>query len=513
MQLFPSPLLRIRERAKDKPNDVALIFDDERFTNSQLDARSSAVANGLLAARLPVQSRIALLDFNHSSFAEIMLGALKANHTLCPINARLAAPEVAWILNDARAPVLFVGRDHYAMVEAIESQLSTVKLIVAVHGGHNRWPSFETWRNDQSSVDPHLPFSLDLDIVQLYTSGTTGNPKGVRHTHRTWGEAAAEVSIANPSCFADDCIYLIVLPFFHVAGFNPLCFLLAGGGKIVVTRRNDPETIVTLLEKHAVTNTLLVPALIIAILNSPVRPKSLPAMRALSYGASPIAQDVLARAREFFACPFEHLYGMTENLGVATNLPPSLHDPSSGKLKSCGKPYAHCEIKVVDEEGHEKSAGEVGEIIMKGTWIMRGYWNQPEATAATVREGWLWTGDAGYFDADGYLYIHDRVKDMIKTGSENVFPAEVENALFGHPSIADAAVIGVPDERWDEVIKAVVVLKPGTKLDATDIERHLRTRIGGFKIPRSYEVVEALPRNASGKVLRRKLREQFGAKQ
>jgi acyl-CoA synthetase (AMP-forming)/AMP-acid ligase II len=187
-----------------------------------------------------------------------------------------------------------------------------------------------------------------------------------------------------------------------------------------------------------------------------------------------------------------------------------MHDPALGKLKSCGKPQAGCEIKVVDEGGRERPVGEVGEIIMRGAWIMRGYWNRADATQKAIREGWLWTGDAGYVDADGFLYIHDRVNDMIKPGSENVYPAEVENALFGHPAIADAAVIGVPDERWGEAVKAVLVLKPGATLDIADIERHVRERIAGFKVPRSFEVVPSLPRNASGKVLRRQLREQFG---
>jgi acyl-CoA synthetase (AMP-forming)/AMP-acid ligase II len=511
MAAYSTPLVRIRERAVQAPGEDALMFEGERISNAELDLRSSAVANGLLAERLPEESRIALLDFNDPSFAEVFLGAAKAGHTLCPVNARLAAPEVAWILNDARAPVLLVGRDHYALIESIESQLTKIRKIIAIHGGHDRWMSYEQWRGAQSSVDPMLPVSLDLDIVQLYTSGTTGHPKGVRQTHRTWEACAAAISLSNPSVFAPDSRYLICLPLFHVAGFNPLCFTLTGGGCAVIARRSDPAEIIMLLEKHAITNVLLVPALILAILNSPSRPNKLPSLRKLGYGASPIAQDVLKRAQELFACPFEHLYGMTENFGAVTSLPSEMHDPKFGKLRSCGKPYEKCEVKVVAADGREKQIGEVGEIIMRSAWIMPGYWNQAAATAATIRDGWLWTGDAGYFDADGFLYIHDRVNDMIKTGSENVYPAEVENAIFGHPSIADVAVIGVPDERWDEVIKAVVVLKPGAVLDVPDLEVHLRSRIGGFKIPRSYEVVSSLPRNASGKVLRRQLREQFGA--
>lgn len=507
-EAIPSALARIREVAKNDPARIALLYEDETTTYAELDRHASAVANGLIDAALPNSSRIAILDFNHVRFAEILFGAQKAGHVLTPINARLAAPEVAWIANDARAPILFVGRDHYAQIEEIEAQLMHVQKIIAIHGGHSRWQSYENWLNGQSQRDPELPISIDDDIVQLYTSGTTGHPKGVRHTHRTWGAAAHSASISNPSAFASDCVYLVCLPLFHVAGINPLCFVLSGGGRVVLTRRTDPVEIIAMLEKHSITNVLLVPALILAILNLPqARPIS--SLRSLGYGASPIPEDVLRRARELFACPFEHLYGMTENWGVATVLPAKLHDAALGKLKSCGKPQQGCELKVVDENGNERPYGEVGEIIMRSAWIMRGYWNKPNATTKTIRDGWLWTGDAGYVDKDGFLYIHDRVNDMIKPGSENVYPAEVENALFGHPAIADAAVIGVPDERWGEAVKAVIVLKPGTVLDVPDLERHVRSRIAGFKVPRSFEVVTALPRNASGKVLRRQLREQF----
>jgi len=506
---IPSALAQVRQLAASDPARIAIVFENETITYAQLDQHASAVANGLIAAALPKQSRIALLDFNHVCCAEVLFGAQKAGHVLTPINARLATAEIAWIVNDSQAPMLFVGRDHYAQIEEIEMQLTQVRQIIAIHGGHARWPSYSEWRDNQSQHDPELTISLDDDIVQLYTSGTTGHPKGVRHTHRTWGAAAHAASISNPSTFASDCVFLNCLPLFHVAGINPLCFVLSGGGRVVLTRRTDPIEIMALLEEYSITNVVLVPALILAILNLP-QAKPVRSLRSLGYGASPIAEDVLRRAREMFTCPFEHLYGMTENWGVATVLPAKMHDAALGKLKSCGKPQAGCEIKVVGEDGQDRPVGEVGEIVMRSPWIMRGYWHNPEATEKTIRDGWLWTGDAGYLDADGFLYIHDRVNDMIKPGSENVYPAEVENALFGHPAIADVAVIGVPDDRWGEAVKAVIVLKPGTVLDVPDLDRHVRSRIAGFKVPRSFEVVAALPRNASGKVLRRQLREQFG---
>jgi fatty-acyl-CoA synthase len=232
-------------------------------------------------------------------------------------------------------------------------------------------------------------------------------------------------------------------------------------------------------------------------------------LKSLSYGASPISDEVLQRAQRTFGCEFVQLYGLTETLGAGTYLPPQAHDPARGKLRSCGIPVPGVEIKVVDGEGREVKTGEVGEIVIRGRNIMKGYWNKPEATQNSIRDGWFASGDAGFFDADGYLYIHDRVKDMIVSGGENIYPAEVENALFGHPAVADVAVIGVPDERWGEAVKAIVVKKPDSDVMPADIIAYARERIAGYKLPKSVDFIEALPRNPSGKILRRELREPY----
>jgi acyl-CoA synthetase (AMP-forming)/AMP-acid ligase II len=505
---YPSSLEKVREMARHDAQRMALVFEPEQLTYGQLQQHSNAVAHALRREGVGVQTRIALLDLNHPAFLEIFLGCIKARCTLTPLNARLAPPEIGWVLKDACAPLLFVGRDHYAAVEAVESQLPQLRTIVALHGGHSRWPSYQQWRAAPSDVDPLLEYSEDDDIIQLYTSGTTGNPKGVCHSHRTWGHATRAVKNFSGDLFNEDCVMLVALPLFHVAGFNPATFVLSSGGCIVMTRRPDPAEIVELMQRRSVTNVMLVPSLILAMVNL-VRGQRFPALRRIGYGAAPMSESLLSQARQLFACPFEHVYGMTETIGCITNLPPSMHTAESGKLRSCGRPYDGCDVRIVDAAGQELPADAVGEIIMRSAWIMRGYWKQPEATAATIRDGWLWTGDAGYLDTDGYLYIHDRVKDMIKSGEENIFPAEVENAIYGHPAVADVAVIGVPDARWGEAVKAVVVLKPSAQLGLADLQQYLRGHIGGFKIPRSLTVVPALPRNASGKVLRRLLRDQF----
>jgi acyl-CoA synthetase (AMP-forming)/AMP-acid ligase II len=235
----------------------------------------------------------------------------------------------------------------------------------------------------------------------------------------------------------------------------------------------------------------------------------LSSLKTVAYGASPIAEELLVKAQARFGCRFLQLYGMTETVGAATFLPPEAHDPAKGKLRSCGLAWPGIDVEIVDADGKALPPGEVGEIVIRAPVVMKGYWNKPEATAETIRDGWLRTGDAAYKDADGYFFIYDRVKDMIVTGGENVYPAEVENAIFGHPDVADVAVIGVPDEKWGEAVKAVIVAKPGCTIDPAAIIAHARERIANYKVPKTIDVVEAIPRNPSGKILRRELRKPY----
>jgi acyl-CoA synthetase (AMP-forming)/AMP-acid ligase II len=270
--------------------------------------------------------------------------------------------------------------------------------------------------------------------------------------------------------------------------------------------------IIDAITRYQVNWLLLVPAVILMLTQHvEAAPIDLGCVRSLAYGASPIAEDVVVRAmRAFPNASFRQVYGSTESAAVATFLTSDLHDPVRGKLRSCGRPYSGIGLRVVDPNGETMPTGKVGEIVIQGPCVMKGYWKNPVATReAFFAGGWLRTGDAGYFDKEGFLYIYDRVKDMIVTGAENVYPAEVENALFGHPAIADAAVIGVPDPRWGEAVKAIVVLKQGVEATAEEIIAYARERIAGFKLPKSIDFVTALPRNPTGKVLRRELRAPY----
>jgi fatty-acyl-CoA synthase len=500
----------LRGRARAQPAHSAVVFEGRTTTYGQLDAHTSRVAQGLIAFGIAPGARTAVLDFNSDRYVEVYFGTVKARATMVGINARLAPPEVVYVANDAHVEVLFVGAEHYALVEGIERELRTVRHIVALDGGHSRWPAYAEWRDAQSARDPGLAADPDDDCIQLYTSGTTGHPKGVCHTHRTWGACLRAVTSCNWGRYDSSTVLLICMPQFHVAGFNMTCFALNAGGTAVIMRKVDPAEILRLVPRHGVTDSLWVPAIMLAILSLPqAADTDFSSLRTISYGAAPIAADLLDQAQRTFRCGFVHLYGLTENAGCGTQLSADMHDPKLGKLRTVGKPYPGLELRVVDAEGKDLPPGKVGEIVMRAPWTMRGYWRNPEATRDAVREGWLHSGDAGYLDEDGYLYIFDRVKDMIITGGENVYPAEVENALFGHADVADVAVIGVPDEKWGEAVKAIVVPKPGAKLDVEDVLRFARTRIAGYKVPKSIDLVEALPRNASGKVLRRTLREPY----
>ena len=301
---------------------------------------------------------------------------------------------------------------------------------------------------------------------------------------------------------------MIVMPLFHVAGTNVSFAGLAQGCRLVLVRDFAAEAAVAMLEQERVSHAFLAPAMIQMMLQTEaIAEARLEALRTIAYGASPIAEDVLVRARAAFGCGFVQFYGMTESTGAGSYLSPSGHEASE-RLKSCGRPWPDIEIAILGPDGARLAPGEIGEIAIRGDIVMKGYWNRPDATVETLADGWLHTGDAGFADAHGYFYVHDRIKDMIVSGGENVYPAEVENAILGCPGVADVAVIGVPDARWGEAVKALVV-PDGAPPAAEDVIAWARERIAAYKAPKSVDIVDVLPRNAAGKVLRRELRRSY----
>ena len=500
-----------RVHAAERPDAVALDFRDRTTTYRELDTRASQVAQGLIALGQKPGARVGYLGKNIDRYFEVLLGAFKAGAVIVGVNWRLAPPEIAYVLNDASCEVLFVGREYYQTIESIRAQCPRLKTVIAMDGGHGAWRGYDSWRDAQVARDPMLAIAPDDDVIQLYTSGTTGHPKGVQLTNANYLAIFSCLGSAPLGRYEPDDVVLIAMPFFHVAGVNIGLLTLAQGAHGVVLGETDPAEILRLIQNKGVTYAFLVPALILFVLQHPLAAETdFSSLKNISYGASPISDDVLLRAKRTFGCEFLQVYGLTETTGGGTLLSPEDHDPARGKLRSCGQPAPGHEVRVVDANGRALPAGEVGEIQIRAGNVMKGYWNKPDATAKSIdSERWFATGDAGYFDTDGYLYIHDRVKDMIVSGGENIYPAEVENAIMGHPAVADVAVIGVPDPRWGEAVKAVVVKRAAADVSEAEIVAFARARIAGYKLPKSVDFIDTLPRNPTGKVLRRELRKPY----
>jgi fatty-acyl-CoA synthase len=500
-----------RQQAARRGSSTAMVFESRETSYAELDRRASRIACGLVALGQKPQARIGYVGKNSDTYFEVLLGALKANTVVVGVNWRLAGPEVVYVLNDAGCEVLFVGAEFVPLVESVRAECPRLKHVIAVDGRHASWPAFAEWRDAQIEQDPRLRIARDDDAIQLYTSGTTGHPKGVQLTHGNYLAFFEAAQAARWGAFDAGDSNLVAMPIFHVAGTNMGLTTLAQGAKGIVMKDVNPTEILELVAAHRIKNAFLVPAVIMMLVQHPkLASTDISSLRSMFYGASPIAEDLLKKAQDVFkGCGFTQLYGLTETVGVATALQPNDHH---GKLlRSCGTPYPGVDVQVLGADARPVPVGDVGEIAIRGGVVMKGYWNKPEATASSIRDGWFYTGDAGYFDADGFLFIHDRVKDMIVSGGEDIYPAEVENAVFGHPAVADVAVIGVPDAKWGEAVKAIVVLKPSTTATPEDIIAFTRSRIAAYKAPKSVDFVAALPRNPSGKILRRELREPYWA--
>ena len=492
--------------------DVAVRFEDRGTTFAELDARSNQVAAALIALGAGAGARLAVLSKSHDHWYQLMFGAAKARACLTPINARLAPPEIAYILQDAAPAVLFVGADFLELAQSVAATLAAPPVLVALYGQRAGYADFEVWRDAAPPLaTPPTPRDDD-DVLQLYTSGTTGRPKGVVLSNHNYRAFLGQVSQVDGFSYAPGEAVMITMPLFHVAGTNVSFSALSQGSSVVLVADFNPAAAMTMMANDGIAHVFLAPAMILMMLMTPgADALKFPHLRTIAYGSAPISEDVLKRAQATFGCGFVQFYGMTESVGAGTYLSPAAH-ALPGKLTSCGRAWPGMEVRVVDADGAPTPDGVIGEIVFKGDMVMKQYWGNPQATTEAVVDGWLHTGDAGLRDADGYFYIHDRMKDMIVTGGENVYPAEVENAIHGCPGVADVAVISVPSERWGEEVKAIIVPTPGMPPPTEEaVIAWARVRIAGFKAPKSIAFIDALPRNASGKILRRELRAPYWA--
>lgn len=497
-------------QASIRPDETAMLFEGRVTTYRDLETRSNQVAQGLLTLGVQPGERVAYLAKNLDIYYEILFGAVKVRGAMTGINNRLAPPEIAYVLKDSKASTLFVSPEFFDAIASIRGECPDLKNVIALEASHNEWPSYEAWRDGFDATPPGLDNHPDDDVVQLYTSGTTGFPKGVQLSSANYFGFFSQAAQLEWSSYGAGEAVMNAMPLFHVAGVNVGILCLAQGAKAVILREINPAEILRLIPEEKIVHAFWVPAVILMLTQIPtIRQVDFSNLKQVFYGASPIAEDLLKEAIDIMGCRFTQLYGLTETVGAGTYLPHEAHDPAWNKLRSCGVPWPGAFVKTIDENGNATKTGEVGEIVIKSNFVMKGYWNRPEATAEAIRDGWFYTGDAGYFDNDGFLFIFDRVKDMIVSGGENVYPAEVENAIFGHEAVADVAVIGIPSEKWGEEVKAIVVKAPGMDPSPEEIIAYAREKIAGYKVPKSVDFIEALPRNPSGKILRKDLREPY----
>ncbi|UYV16059.1 fatty acid--CoA ligase [Porphyrobacter sp. ULC335] len=506
----------VREHARTQGDIIAFTYGHEELSFAEIDEGADRVANGLTALGVKPGERVAFLGKNHPLYFEAFLGANRMGAVMTPVNWRLAAPEIAYVLDNSQARVVFVGEGFAEVLAVIRADCPHVEQVIGIDAPEFAGTDYRIWRDGFPAKPPTHRVRAEDDALQLYTSGTTGKPKGAVITH------GSILSSRDATASGEDMrgwqepipgdVTLLAMPCFHISGTGTGIGTLVAGTNAIVLPEYDPTKALDLIANFNISKIFLVPAAIQILLNHPrVNEVDFSRLKYVTYGASPIPLELMREAMRVLGCGFVQMYGMTETSGTIVALDPEDHVPEgSPRMRSVGKALAGVEIKVVDEAGNPVPTGEVGEIATRSSKNMRGYWNNPDATASTIdAEGWLRTGDAGYLDEDGYLYIHDRVKDMIISGGENVYPAEVENALYSHPKVADVAVIGVPDAKWGEAVKACVVVKAGEELTEAELIAHARTLIAGYKCPKSVDFIPALPRNPSGKILRRELRAPY----
>lgn len=500
----------VKLNAERIPENTALHYLDKTISFKELDERSDRVAVGLQALGLQAGSRVALLNKNSATFFDVLFGAAKANVVLVTVNFRLTRDEVRFIVEDSEAQVLIVGREHLATVEGLATTLETLSHILVIDDTPDC--EFAVWRDQQTKASKKMDIDCESAVVQMYTSGTTGLPKGVELSHRAMVNAALAGLDVWQFLHEPDSAVLATMPLFHIAACNLCIAALFVGARADIIRDATPEELADILPARGI-NLVPIPATVIhSMLRLPdIADKDFSALKVMLIAGSGIAAELLREGGERFDCGFALSYGSTEMCGGVTYLGPDLCRPDAGKrLESAGPLLANSELKIVNDKGVEVVKGTIGEIIVRSNRLMNGYWHRPEATNDALRDGWFYSGDAGYLDENGLLFVVDRIKDMVISGGENIYPVEIEQVLHSHPAVEDVAIVGIPDDKWGESLLAFIVPKLGVERPTTDaMIAFLRPKLAGYKIPRRYEFIDAFPRNAMGKVLKRELRRPY----
>ena len=491
-------------------NKTAMVFEGTRITYGELNERVNRLANALISLGLKKGGRVTILAENTYKYIEVYFGAAKAGLSVTPLNFRLSDKELIHIVNDCEATVLFAGNGLEDRTLDMKGNLTGIRRFISLDNKKDGFLFYEDLLNGASDVDPLIEVDENDMAILMYTGGTTGLPKGVMLSHRNLFTSHLSLIIGysfnrnDTTCFS--------LPMFHVAVWPVICLLMMGGNSVIL-RRPDVGEILKAVQNEKCSHLLLVPTVLQWLIDDPrTKEYDLSSLRTITYAGSPMPLEVLKRCMDKFGPILAQGYGLTEAapfVTVHSSDDHILEGPRSRLLASAGKAGFCVEARVVDEDDHTLPPNEVGEICIRGKNIMMGYWKNPELTSQALRGGWLHTGDIGFIDDEGYIFLKDRKADMIITGGENVYPKETEDALYIHPAIRECAVVAVPDKKWGERVHAVIVLKDGFKVTADELIKHCKDRLAGYKCPKSIDFWPDLPKTSIGKIIRRDVKKHY----
>ena len=500
------------------PDRHAIVFDDMRLTFGEIAGRVNRLANGLAELGVGAGDRVAVMQVNCNEHVESYFASAKLDAILVPINFRARAEELTFMLNDSGVKAIILGQRYQDMLRSVKPELTTLECQITLEAPGEGFVFYDDLLANASDEERFPTGDGDDVTIIMFTAGTTGTPKGVMLSHNSF----TSYILANVEPVDMDTAEknILTVPLHHIAGVQAVMAAIYGGRTLVLQRQFDEEGWMKLVQEEKVNRAMMVPTMLKRLMDQPAfKDYDLSSLRVITYGAAPMPLEVIKKAIvEFPNTRFINAFGQTETASTITMLPPDAHDIHEGdpdyeqkmkRLGSIGKPLPDVEVRIVNEDGNDVSLGENGEIVARGDRLMKGYWNREEATKETLRGGWLYTGDLGYWDDEGFIFLSGRAKDFLKRGGEMIAPEEVEQIIMSHPSVDEAAIIGIQDIEWGERVRAIVVRKPGAELTAEEVIEHCRPRMAGFKRPEDVVFIDELPRNPMGKVLKRVLREDY----
>lgn len=498
----------VDKNAKLHPKKTAIIFEDRRCTFQELQQRVCRLANALLAMGVKKGDKVAIIHDNCFEYPEMYFAIGKIGAVATPLNYRLIGSEIAYLINHSESNTVILSQDFVEAIAPFRHEFESVKNYICLGAKPEGMSNYDELLSSAPATTPDVEVGPDDLYCVLYTGGTTGRPKGVMLTHKNLHAAATTWTI-ELGLYRQD-INMMAGPLFHVGASWYLFASLMLGNTQVILKRVDAEAILRTIEQEKVTYTCWLPVMVNLILNYPdLKKYDLGTLKVVAVGGGPLAEPQLRRLIELIGCRIHHAGGQTET-GIICSIRLEEHlDGPRERLGSAGTELMGMQLRVVDDQDNDVPPGGVGELCARGEAVMQGYWKMPEETAESMRGGWQHTGDLVRIDEEGYIYYVDRKKDMIKTGGENVYSKEVEDVIYAHPAVAEVAVIGVPDEKWLEAVKALVILKRGQTATAEEIIAHCKKSIAGFKCPKSVEFCDSFPRTGLGKTDKKSLREKY----